>query len=172
MASELALKSAETFLSCVPAWHERAHLTRALEPELTRTRWIETRDHHSAAERAERSINQTEICVLSLDWAWALPPGVPGSKVDSRIGRACNSGLSPSRSGAPGYKNCYTLSNVGDGISLDGPSIDGTRHAAYDLSARAVPQAKIRPSIGHSTTSQHNTSQVHNLSWIRLMKIL
>ncbi|GFO02113.1 hypothetical protein PoB_002861800 [Plakobranchus ocellatus] len=42
---------------------------------------------------------------------------------------------------------------------LGGPSIDGTRHAAHDLSARAVPQAKTPPSIGHSTTSQHNTSQ-------------
>ncbi|GFN93292.1 hypothetical protein PoB_001979800 [Plakobranchus ocellatus] len=40
-----------------------------------------------------------------------------------------------------------------------GPSIDGTRHVAHDLSARAVPQAKTIPSIGHSTTSQHNASQ-------------
>ncbi|GFN78710.1 hypothetical protein PoB_000521600 [Plakobranchus ocellatus] len=43
---------------------------------------------------------------------------------------------------------------------LGGPSIDGTRHAAHDLSSRAVPNAKTPPSIGHSTTSHcHNTSQ-------------
>ncbi|GFO31479.1 sodium-independent sulfate anion transporter [Plakobranchus ocellatus] len=47
-----------------------------------------------------------------------------------------------------------------DELSLQGgPSIDGIRYAAHDLSARAVPQAKTSPSIGHSTTSQHNTSQ-------------
>ncbi|GFN87907.1 hypothetical protein PoB_001441300 [Plakobranchus ocellatus] len=44
-------------------------------------------------------------------------------------------------------------------VSLGGPSIDGTRNAAHDLLARAVPQAKTPLSIGHSTTSQHYTSQ-------------
>ncbi|GFO07328.1 hypothetical protein PoB_003383300 [Plakobranchus ocellatus] len=42
------------------------------------------RDHHSAAEWVERSINETEI--VSLAWTgYGLPPRVPGSKVDSRI---------------------------------------------------------------------------------------
>ncbi|GFO42340.1 hypothetical protein PoB_006884500 [Plakobranchus ocellatus] len=57
---------------------------------------LKPRDHHSAAEWVERSIYQTEI--VSLAWTG---PGlgldstvtVPGSKVDSRIGRACKSGF-------------------------------------------------------------------------------
>ncbi|GFO04903.1 hypothetical protein PoB_003140800 [Plakobranchus ocellatus] len=41
---------------------------------------------------------------LGLDWAWTLPPRVPGSKVDLRIGGACHRGFLRSRSTTPGFE--------------------------------------------------------------------
>ncbi|GFO06757.1 hypothetical protein PoB_003326200 [Plakobranchus ocellatus] len=76
---------------CLEHPHEVAHVI--LDGWLvTGSDGLKPRDHPSAAKWVERSIYQTEI--VSLAWNGpGLYRRVPGSKVDSRIGRACKSGL-------------------------------------------------------------------------------
>ncbi|GFO36069.1 PiggyBac transposable element-derived protein 2 [Plakobranchus ocellatus] len=90
----------------------------------------------------ESGVARETVEGLTIEESWVAPGSVQGLNVEQ-------SGI------APESQTCQA--KIFENRS--GPSIDGIRHAAHDLSERAVPQAKICPSIGHRTTSQHNTSQ-------------